>query len=1113
MPENPPTPANRAVFLSYASQDAEAAKRICEALRQAGIEVWFDQSELVGGDSWDAKIRGQIGSCALFVPVISAATQARGEGYFRLEWKLAVDRSHLMAHDQPFLLPVVIDATAEAAARVPPEFRTVQWTKLMGGETPPAFVARVQKLLGGEAVGGSLRPDSSEPSGRKAPPTVKPSRPWLLPAILGAAALVGLALWQPWKKDPSGRAETKPLAAVAAPVSEARKLANQAMQLLEDPNFTRETSWLADELCQRALVLEAGDAEIWAVATMASLNLYWNSYDSSATRREKMASQADRARQLDPKSVRAALVAARNLDLNYESADGLQTLRALHRRTPEDQHVLFHLIRAEGHAGNDAEVQELMRQFRALPRTGMLSLTQVFEVLRLRNAARYDAAGAVLDEMFANAEPVRGAYYEKLQLLLGSWHDLAEAEPFLETIPARFRRESAFGSAIAQYWLWRGEPEKTLQALALVPQDYFEEYYASEPKALHAGWAHMLAGRPVAAQAEWRNALALVDERLKTDSRNFNLLGQRCLLLALTRQTEAARAAWQLRVELGGELNRPSIGEKAEILLALGEPEGAIAAIEAAWRSLTAGGQARVLPVLRLHPAFAPIRTDPRLQHLIAEGQAMLQRLKTEQAGPVRDPVVALAPADKSVAVLAFANLSDDKANEYFSDGISEELLNVLAKVPGLKVSARTSAFYFKGKEVPIPEIAKQLGVAYVVEGSVRKSGDKVRITAQLIKADGGFHVWSDTFTRDLKDVFAVQDEIAGLIAQNLRLTMGASAPGAKIAVNPEAFELYVEARQAWNLRTEAGFDRAEELLNRALALEPGFARAHAALSDVWATRGQLRDEISQFGQRESPLMRRILTAAERAVALDPNSAEAHASLGNAYTISWRLAEATRTLRHAVALNPNYASAHQFLGRMLLTQGYFDEAVAELARAVELDPLSHRIIDNYAIALFAMGRPTEALAAAERALALRPDSVQAAIWRARCLSKLGRHEEAVAQARRVKDAGDTQSVYLVEVFAAAGLKSEAEAMIAQPDRNFGGRRFTGLLELGRRDEALAAINPAEMSSQSLYQSNLDPIRDDPRFKQVLATLGLTEADARMQAWSKAHPAEMPEARK
>jgi tetratricopeptide (TPR) repeat protein len=271
--------------------------------------------------------------------------------------------------------------------------------------------------------------------------------------------------------------------------------------------------------------------------------------------------------------------------------------------------------------------------------------------------------------------------------------------------------------------------------------------------------------------------------------------------------------------------------------------------------------------------------------------------------------------------------------------------------------------------------------------------------------------------------------------------------------------------------------------------------------------------ETGPFGQRESPLMRRILAAAERAVALDPNSAEAQASLGNAYASSWRSADAIRTLRHAVALNPNYASAHQFLGRTLLTQGYFEEAAAELARAAELDPLSHRIIDNYAIALLSMGRPAEALAAAERALALMPDSSQAGIWRARCLAMLGRHDEAVAQARRVKEDVGPQSIYLVEVFVAAGLKAEGEAILAKLDQKFAGWRFIGLLELGRYQEALAAMNPAEMSPQSLYQVDLDPVRDDPRFKQVLATLGLTEADARTRAWIQAHPPQMPKAKK
>jgi len=147
--------SSKAVFLSYASQDAEAAKRICDSLRQAGVEVWFDQSELRGGDAWDEKIRQQIQSCVLFVPVITANTQSRPEGYFRLEWKLAVDRSHLMSDDHPFFVPVVIDDTTDVAARVPERFRERQWRRLPGGETTPAFCARVEKLLGGNPAGAA----------------------------------------------------------------------------------------------------------------------------------------------------------------------------------------------------------------------------------------------------------------------------------------------------------------------------------------------------------------------------------------------------------------------------------------------------------------------------------------------------------------------------------------------------------------------------------------------------------------------------------------------------------------------------------------------------------------------------------------------------------------------------------------------------------------------------------------------------------------------------------------------------------------------------------------------------------------------------------------------
>ena len=195
------------------------------------------------------------------------------------------------------------------------------------------------------------------------------------------------------------------------------------------------------------------------------------------------------------------------------------------------------------------------------------------------------------------------------------------------------------------------------------------------------------------------------------------------------------------------------------------------------------------------------------------------------------------ATDSKSVAVLAFANLSDDKGNEYFSDGISEELLNVLAKVPGLKVSARTSAFHFKGKDTPIPEIAKQLGVAYVVEGSVRKAGDQVRITAQLIKAADGFHVWSDTFNRDLKDIFAVQDEIAGLIAKNLQLKLDAGERcGRQRDKKLAAYEAYLHGRQAWNGEDRVRLPRGCAQFLQAVELDPDFALAHGKLAEAYVS-------------------------------------------------------------------------------------------------------------------------------------------------------------------------------------------------------------------------------------------------------------------------------------
>src|ERR1022692_220573 len=236
-----------------------------------------------------------------------------------------------------------------------------------------------------------------------------------------------------------------------------------------------------------------------------------------------------------------------------------------------------------------------------------------------------------------------------------------------------------------------------------------------------------------------------------------------------------------------------------------------------------------------------------------------------------RNPPQLSGPDEKSIAILAFANLSRDPENEFFSDGISEELLNLVARIPGLNVAARTSAFYFKGKNVPITDIARTLRVAHVVEGSVRKAGTRVRITAQLINASNGFQIWSETFDRELQDIFAVQDEIAGLIAKSLQLKLGGAVRVSQ-TVNPEAHRLVLEGRHFWTLRTAEGFQNAERAFAKALQVDPDFAPAHAGLADVWGVRAWYASLSGASSYKENLMKASYET--ELALKLDPSLGE-----------------------------------------------------------------------------------------------------------------------------------------------------------------------------------------------------------------------------------------------
>ena len=260
-----PEATNKAVFLSYASQDAEAAGRICEALRAAGAEVWFDRSELRGGDAWDAKIRRQIKECALFVPVISENTNARPEGYFRLEWKLAVDRSHLLADDHPFLFPVVIGDVQDATARVPEKFREVQWTRLRLDETPAELAARVTRLLGGEAA-GAADPGPARRGGRPPGPRsrLKPAgwRWWMIFPIAGTVAGLLFSLRPYWR---GARREKPPVVAPGSRTSEAAALAAKAYAVTQRIGFTREDLARVEAYTQKAVELEPDSPRVRSV--------------------------------------------------------------------------------------------------------------------------------------------------------------------------------------------------------------------------------------------------------------------------------------------------------------------------------------------------------------------------------------------------------------------------------------------------------------------------------------------------------------------------------------------------------------------------------------------------------------------------------------------------------------------------------------------------------------------------------------------------------------------------------------------------------------------------------------------------------------------------------
>jgi TolB-like protein/tetratricopeptide (TPR) repeat protein len=679
-----------AVFISYASQDADAARRICEALRTGGVEVWFDQEGgLEHGDAWDAKIRAQIRECVLFIPIISTNTQARHEGYFRIEWELAAERAMGIAQGVPFILPVAVDEIREGGALVPDRFLRVQWIRMPGGAVSPEVRQRLLKLW-------SHRAGAAGPDGARA----------------GSAA-----------------GSTTPF-----PV----------------------------EICQKS------------------------------------------------------------------------------------------------------------------------------------------------------GEKPRAVIGEGIAIIL----------------------------AAAGWWFLAGKEKSGAAAAAPTP--------------------------PAAAE---------------------------------TSPSAQPRTAFQ-----------------------------------------------------------------------------------------------------KSVAVLAFTNQGGDKENEYLSDGLSEEILNRLAQIPGLKVAARASSFYFKGKQVPIADVATQLGVSYVVQGSMRRDGTRVQITAQLVSVSDGLQVWSDKFDRELKDVPGIREEIAGAISKGLQLRMVNAPAQEKTAIDPEAFQLFLVGWAHVERASIAEIKTGIACLQQATVLSPTYAAA-------WAGLARANIQLVRLGGIETSVgYDQARNACARATALEPDLPEVLVALGWVRrTADWDWSGARQAFRRAIELQPDNPDTLADAAVLIFNAGQADEGIQLASRAADLDPLNAAMQFNLSVLFQFAGEMNKAEVAARRALQLAPTGRRYHGNLAIILAQLGhplKAEEEVAL--ETDDVARHVAIAFIAIFRNQKLRAETQVRqiesLAQDHRgsadiySYAGEIYASLGESDHAYEALGKALDGRDPACAWYKVNffLQNLHDDPRWPALLQKLGLAD---------------------
>ncbi len=782
MSSPPVGPPAAAVFLSYAREDSGSARKLAEALRAADVEVWLDEDELQGGDAWDAKIRRQIRECALFVPLISAATQARHEGYFRLEWHLGEQRSLLIAKGRPFLVPVALDDTSEREASVPDAFLAVQWTRLRGGEATRAWVERLRGLLEGPRSEVALKHPSL--------PTAdsKPHIPeYEVLRIIGRGSYGDV-----W------------LARGVTGLWRAIKVVWRARFADAGP-FEREFKGLKE-----FAAISLGES-----IQLALLHVGRNDEAGFFYYVMELADDAERSRDVEPATYAPLTLAA---------------LRAKRGRLPAADCIKYGVEIARALAGLHAHglVHRDIKPSNVILVGGVPKLADIGLVALAADAHTFvgtegyvppEGPGAASADVFALGKVL----YE-----LSTGLDRQE----FPQLPAEMKRLPDRREVLE------------LNEIILRACDPLPERRYRDGGALLADLEMLQAGSSVRSRRSRRTLLQMAS------------------VVAL----------------------------------------------------------AALVTVLLVRSKNLPASADRSITVL-----------------PATKSPVAASTGEKSIAVLPFANLSSEKDSEYFADGICEDVLTDLTGLRTLRVASRTSVLQYRDTKKTIPQIAKELGVRFILEGSVQRSGNTVRVHGQLIYAATDEHLWAKSYDGDLKNVFALQAEIAKDIAGALQTAL---SPEEKASLerrptdNLAAYDLYLQARAILEKPLQGGIMLTViAKLQQAVALDPKFAAA-------WATLGDCHAGLYFYEDDRSPERLALATQAiERAEQLAPDDPVVIARQGSFYLRADRdFIRATEQFLRLAQLRPNDPEVPRQLADIQAHQGRWAESIANSQRAQRLDP-------------------------------------------------------------------------------------------------------------------------------------------------------------------------------